>query len=359
MGDAHPTTLKAPRPLGEGLGVRAFHYTEIMRTLYVSQQGCYVGLRQECLEVRRKDAVLARVQLPLTEQILIFGKSQVTTQAIRACLWRDIPIVYLSRLGYCYGRIIAIERGYRHLARYQQEISLVERLLVARAIVRGKLNNSRIILLRQQRRYPAEALSLAIQRLGYLIEQIPQTDTIEQLMGYEGAGAASYFTAFGACLQGTGFVFAGRSRRPPGNPVNALLSFGYQVVWNHLLALIEVQGLDPYQACLHEGSARHAALASDLIEEFRAPIVDSVVLWLLGSRVMDADKDFEYRDGGCFLNESGRRKYLTAFMQRMEEEGKVAEDERQPRWDLFVQQVKKYRQFVYNPAYGYQPYQIR
>lgn len=345
--------------MGEGLGVRVFHHTEIMKTLYVSQQGCYVGLRQECLEVRRKDEVLARVQLPLTEQVLIFGKSQVTTQAIRACLWRDIPIVYLSRLGYCYGRIIAIERGYRHLARYQQEISLVERLLVARAIVKGKLHNSRVMLRRQQRRYSSEALTVAIQGLEYLIEQVPQTETIEQLMGYEGAGAASYFTAFGECLKDTGFVFAGRSRRPPGNPVNALLSFGYQVIWNHLLALIEVQGLDPYQACLHEGSARHAALASDLIEEFRAPMVDSVILYLIKKGVVHAQQDFEYRDGGCFLNESGRRKYLTAFMQRMEEEVKVAEDERQPRWDLLMQQVKKYRQFIYNPVYGYEPYQIR
>jgi CRISPR-associated protein Cas1 len=330
-----------------------------MKTLYVSQQGCYVRLRQECLEVKRKDAVLAQIQLPLTEQILIFGKSQISTQAIRACLWRDIPIVYLSRMGYCYGRIIAIERGYRHLARYQQEITVIDRLLVARAIVKAKLSNSRILLRRQQQRHTLDGISSAIQGLEYLMTQAQNAETIEQLMGYEGAGAASYFTALAECLKGTEFVFSGRSRRPPGNPINALLSFGYQVIWNHLLALIEVQGLDPYQACLHEGSARHAALASDLIEEFRAPIVDSVILWLLKSRVMASEQDFEYRDGGCFLNESGRRKYLTAFMQRMEEEIKTAEGEHQPRWDLLVQQVKKYRQFVYRPTYGYEPYQIR
>ena len=85
-----------------------------MRTLYLSQQGCYLSLNQEMLVVKQGSDVLQSVQLPLLEQVLVFGKSQVTTQAIRACLWRNIPIAYLSRMGYCYGRIIAIERGYRH-----------------------------------------------------------------------------------------------------------------------------------------------------------------------------------------------------------------------------------------------------
>nr|WP_242037504.1 CRISPR-associated endonuclease Cas1 [Coleofasciculus sp. FACHB-SPT9] len=79
-----------------------------------------------------------------------------------------------------------------------------------------------------------------------------------------------------------------QSRRPPGNPVNAILSFGYQVLWNHLLSLIELQGLDPYHACLHQGTERHAALASDLIEEFRAAIVDSITLYLVNRGVMIA-----------------------------------------------------------------------
>ncbi len=109
------------------------------------------------------------------------------------------------------------------------------------------------------------------------------------------------------------FVFVARSHRPLGNPVNALLSFGYHILWNHLLALIELKQLDPYQACLHQGSYRHAALASDLIKEFRAPIVDSLVLYLINRRLVDSDTDFAYRNGGCYLNDAGRKKYLQAF----------------------------------------------
>ncbi|WP_448573886.1 CRISPR-associated endonuclease Cas1 [Trichothermofontia sp.] len=338
-----------------------------MLTLYLSQQGCYVSLHQETLLVKRGEAVVQSVQLPLVEQILVFGKSQLTTQVIRACLWREIPIAYLSRMGYCYGRVLAIARGYRQLARYQQELSRLERLLVAQRLVQAKLKNCRVLLLRQQRRLDSSTLAMAIAQLDHLAQEVLRAESVERLMGLEGAGAASYFAAFGVCLSHPDFVFVARSRRPPGNPVNAMLSFGYQVLWNHLLSLIELQGLDPYYGCLHEGSERHAALASDLIEEFRAPLIDSLVLWLVNSRVMDAAADFEFRDGGCFLGEVGRKKFLRAFVQRMEETVQVRSrsistgesGERQPRWDLLNQQVKGYKQFVYNSALLYEPYLIR
>jgi len=329
-----------------------------VRTLYIAQQGCYLSLNQEQVVIKQGQTVLDEVQLPLLEQILIFGKSQVTTQVIRACLWRDIPIAYLSRMGYCYGRILPISRGYRQLVRYQQELGFADRLVAARTIVQAKLKNSRVLLMRQQRQRSSGRIEQAIQSLDYLAQQAAQAEAIARLMGLEGAGAASYYGAFADCLENGEFVFVERSRRPPGNPVNAMLSFGYQVVWNHLLSLIEIQGLDPYAACLHEGNHQHAALASDLIEEFRAPIVDSLVLYLVNRRIMDANQDFDCRDGGCFLNDSGRRKFLRAFVQRMEESLTV-EGISQPRWHLLTQQVKAYKQFVYDPSHRYCPYLIR
>ncbi|MFQ3637220.1 MAG: CRISPR-associated endonuclease Cas1 [Cyanobacteriota bacterium] len=329
-----------------------------MRTLYVSQQGCYVSLKQESVVIKRGNIILETAQLPLLEQILIFGKSQVTTQVMRACLRRNIPIAYLSRMGYCYGRLIPIERGYRQLSRYQQQLSWVEQLLVAQAIVAAKIGNARVILLRQQRRRPSEAIAQSIDQLHHFAQQVRQADSTERLMGLEGAAAASYFAAFGDCIEHPDFAFVARSRRPPGNPVNAMLSFGYQVLWNHLLSLIELQELDPYYACLHQSSDRHAALASDLIEEFRAPLIDSLTLYLINRRMIHAQNDFEYRNGGCFLNESGRKIFLQAFLQRMEERLQT-DDGNQPRWDLLTQQVRAFKQFVYSPAQGYRPYEIR
>jgi CRISPR-associated protein Cas1 len=329
-----------------------------VRTLYISQQGCYVCLDQESLVIKRGEMILNQVQLPLLEQVLMFGKSQMTTQAIRACLWREIPIAYLSRMGYCYGRILPISRGYRQLVRYQQQLLAAEKLVVARQVVWAKLKNSRVLLLRQQRKRSTDVLATAIQQLDYLADQALKADSTERLRGLEGAGAASYFSAFGDCLSQPGFVFIARSRRPPGNAVNAMLSFGYQVLWNHVLSLIELQGLDPYDACLHQGSERHAALASDLIEEFRAPIVDSLTLYLVNRNIMHPDEDFTHHDGGCFLNDTGRQKFLQAFVQRMEESLSF-EDGEQPRWEVLTRQVRLFKQWVYAPSGGYQPYVIR
>jgi len=330
-----------------------------MNTAYISQQGCYLSIKQELLLVSKNKQVIFEVQLPLIEQILIFGKSQITTQAIRACLSRNIPIVYLSRMGYCYGRTISIERGYRQLSRYQQQLNFPDKLTVARAIIQAKLSNSKTLLNRQQRLKDSLNLSKNIEIINYLINQVKSAETIEKIMGYEGAGASSYFNAFGECITNPDFIFYARSRRPPLNPVNALLSFGYQVLWNHLLALIELQGLDPYSACLHQGSQKHAALASDLIEEFRTPIIDSLVLYMINRQFISAKDDFTFKNGGCYLNYSGRKKFLGNFLQRMEELINTGKEQKQPRWDLLMRQVKRYKDFVYHPINGYQPYSIR
>lgn len=262
-------------------------------------------------------------------------------------------------MGYCYGRLMPIARGYRQLSRYQQQLTAIERLLVARQIVQAKLKNSRTFLLRQQRRNPSETAEIAIKSLEVLGQKSGEAETIERLMGLEGAGAAQYFSAFGECLNNPNFIFLARSRRPPGNPVNAMLSFGYQILWNHLLTIIELQGLDPYHACLHQGTERHAALASDLIEEFRSPIIDSLVLWLINTKVMDVQTDFEYHSGGCYLNNYGRPKYIKYFLQRLEEEVQNTKGEKQPRWDLMTQQIKFFKEFIYQPSQLYKPYQIR
>lgn len=328
-----------------------------MKTLYVSEQGCYLKLRQEYLEIWKKNRCLAAVQIPLLEQVLIFGKSQISTQAMRACLRQDIPIVFLSRMGYCYGRLMALARGYRQLARHQQQLSPTAKLLAARSIAAGKIHNNRVILQRQNRKYAADELNLSIMTLDHLRQQIMEADSTERIMGLEGAAAASYFGAFGHCLRNPDFQFIGRSRRPPLNPVNALLSFGYQVLWNHLFALIEIRGLDPYQACLHQSSERHAALVSDLIEEFRAPLVDGLALYLINKKMIRAE-NFIFRNGGCFLNESGRKIYLSAFVRQMEESIDIS-GEKELRWHILTQQIRAYQHFIYQPINGYSTYQIR
>ncbi len=329
-----------------------------MRTLYISEQGCSVSLDGETIVIRKKDCILATAQLPLLEQILVFGNSQITTQTIKACLKRNIPIAYLSQSGYCYGKTSAITNDRRHLQQLQQQLAPAHSLIAAQQIVKAKLMNSRTILQRQNRRLHDDKLALAIEKIGDLARRISEADRIEKLLGFEGVGAKYYFSGLGKCISNPDFEFTTRSRRPPADPVNAMLSFGYQVLWNHLLSIVELQGLDPYYGCLHQPSDKHPALASDLIEEFRAPIVDSLVLMMINQHSIDPN-DFVFRNGGCYLNLSGSKKYLKAFLYRMQSEINADDGSKQPKWDSIVQQVRAYKQFIYRPSDIYQPYQIR
>lgn len=280
-----------------------------MRTLYISEQGCSVSLDGETIIIKKKDCILNRVQLPLLEQILVFGNSQITTQTIKACLKRNIPIAYLSQAGYCYGKTYPTSRDLRHLHQLQQQLKPADALIAAQQIVKAKLLNSRTLLQRQNRRLHHNELALTIEKIGNLVSKISEADTlaepigtiIDKLRGFEGIGAKYYFSGLGKCISNPDFEFSTRSRRPPADPANAMLSFGYQVLWNHLLSIIELQGLNPYYGCLHQPSDKHPALVSDLIEEFRAPIVDSLVLMMLNQHAI-APSDFVFRDGGCYSN---------------------------------------------------------
>jgi CRISPR-associated protein Cas1 len=329
-----------------------------MQSLYVSQQGCQLKLRQHTLLVEQKQTVLNRVQLPLVEQVLVFGRCQVTTSVLQACLQRDIPLAYLSQMGRCYGRLMPTEAVKPQVLTAQLGLSEEQRLGVAQGLVAAKLHNSRVILQRQGRRRMVPALADAIAALADLMSGVMTATSIPQLLGLEGAGAATYFGVFGACIDHEGFTFTGRSRRPPLDPVNALLSFGYQVLWNHLLLAIEMQRLSPYWACLHQGSDRHPALASDLLEPFRAPLIDSVVLYLINRAMVDPKADFEWNGTACYLNHSGRRQFLQAFVQRMHEEITVGEV-MQPRWALLSQQVKAFKHYCQAPELPYVAYRIR
>lgn len=321
------------------------------------EQGCTAILRGENLVVYHKEAIRQTVQLPTLERIFVFGQSHLSTGLIRACLKRDISVAYMSRQGYCYGRVLPIQLRYRQLNRLQQRLGEEVQLVVAQAIVGAKIHNSRVMLLRSQRRRPLVELERAIQFLDYFAQKAARATAVDELRGYEGAAAAQYFPALGAVLTVPDFIMVQRSRRPPLNPVNALLSFGYQVLWNHLLAQIELQGMDAYLGVFHAANDRHPALTSDLLEEFRAPIIDSLVIWLINTRVVQVD-DFEFHQGGCYLNEAGRRKYLHHFIQRMNEVIQVGSLSL-PRWGLIEKQVGTFKRFLYQQEAGYEAYRIR
>lgn len=323
-----------------------------MRTVYLLRQYGMARLEGEQLVVNQRGEEIERVGLPLVDQILVMGNVQLSTPLIRACLQRQIPVVYLNRHGWCHGRLQPLESGYRHRSRYQQQLGQGERLVAARRLISSKIANGRVLLQRLTRRERSEDLSAAIDHLRWHLEQAGRAHDADRLRGIEGNAAAEYFQALGLLLAGDGFPFLGRHRRPPTTAFDAVCGFGYSLLWNAMMTRIELQGLDPYEGVLHVGSPRHAALVSDLIEPLRTLLVDPFNVWMIRTRRLQVDRDFDARDGGVFLSDDGRRLWLKRWGSYMGEVVTLASGRRGPRWELLDQLVRAYVKFVYDPSAG-------
>lgn len=326
-----------------------------MRSLYLLQPYGQAVLEGEQVVVRQGGEELQRMRLPLLDQILVMGNVQLSTPLLRACLRRNVAVAYLSRFGWCHGRLQPIERGFRHRSRHQLALGKADALMAARQLIAGKVANGRVLLLRLTRRMRREQVGAAVQRLQWHHDQIRRAGTLERLRGLEGNAAAEYFAALGILLAEDGFPFLGRHRRPPTTAFDALASFGYSVLWNAMVSLCELHGLDPYQGVLHVGGARHAALASDLVEPLRTLLVDPFNVWMIRTRQIrpEASADhFRAAQGAVLLSDSGRRRWLESWSRYMAEVVTLTAGERGPRWDLLDRLVRSYVRFLYKPVDG-------
>ena len=323
-----------------------------MRTVYLLRAYGMARLEGEQLVVKQRGEEVERVGLPLIDQILVMGNVQLSTPLIRACLKREIAVVYLNREGWCHGRLQPLESGYRHRSRYQQQLGQGERLVAARRLISSKIANGRVLLQRLTRRERSSELIAAIDRLRWHIEQAGRTSASDRLRGIEGNAAVEYFQALGLLLRGDGFPFLGRHRRPPTTGFDAVCGFGYSLLWNAMMTRIELHGLDPYDGVLHSGSPRHAALVSDLMEPLRTLLVDPFNVWMIRTRRLQVDRDFDARDGGVFLSEDGRRLWLKSWGSYMADSVTLANGRHGPRWELLDQLVRAFVKFVYDPSAG-------
>ncbi len=323
-----------------------------MRSVYLIRPFGTASLDGEQLVVRCAGEEIDRVGLPLVDQILVMGNVQLTTPLIRACLLRQVPVVFVNRQGWCQGRLHPLAAGYRHRSRYQQQLGEGQRLVAARRLISGKIANGRVLLLRLTRRERPPELVHAIERLRWHGQQVDRAQNSDRLRGLEGNAAVEYFTALGVLLAADGFPFLGRHRRPPTTAFDALCGFGYAVLWNAMLTRIELQGLDPYEGVLHAGSPRHAALVSDLIEPLRTLLTDPFNVWMIRTRRLRADRDFDASDGGVYLSDGGRRIWLQSWGAYMAETVSLVDHQRGLRWELLDGIVRAFVRFVYDPAGG-------
>lgn len=295
-----------------------------MPPLYLVEQGARLSRESERLLVTRHDEVLARVPLIKVSQVLVFGAIQVTTQALRLCLKAGIEVVYMDQHGRYWGRMVGPETktGERRRQQYERASDPAYRLALAQRFVAGKLRNMRTILQRRNRMASDPEIAEAVDKLGGLVDRVERTTTLNSLRGVEGSAAALYFGVFKKLFDDN-WTFKGRVRRPPTDPLNVLLSFGYTLLQHNVWSAVHTVGLDPYIGFLHEPAHGRPSLALDVMEEYRPVVVDSLVMKVCNQHLLTPENFSKTDDPQrpILLDEAGRKRFVREFEARLEQAG--------------------------------------
>lgn len=298
-----------------------------LRPLYLNQPGLYVGCSGRVLQVKDKKKVIQQVRLGEICQVNLFGSIQMTTQAIQAICQAEIPIAYFSMGGWFYGVTHGLGVKNIYLRREQFRWADIPSfcLRLARALVAGKIKNQRTLLQRNHVEPPKSALV----QMKCMQDDAEKASSMETLLGIEGNAARVYFQNFQGMIKiddadendETGkafrFYFQSRNRRPPRDPINALLSLAYSVLAKDLTIICHTVGFDPYLGFYHQPRYGRAALALDLMEPFRALIADSAVLSAINTRMIQPEH-FIRAGNAVALTADGRKAFFRAYEQRMD-----------------------------------------
>lgn len=286
--------------------------------IYVQDQGTYIGKDGERLKLTPAKSSPLFIPLIQVSQVCLMGNVQVTAAAIRELADRNIPISYFSYGGW----FTALTSGMCHknvelrMAQSKAAFDPQAALSIARGFISAKIKNSRTLL----RRHADDKHRSDLDRLADYIQKVEQVDNLNSLMGLEGMAAKTYFAGFSRLLRGGDeFNLEGRNRRPPTDPVNALLSFVYSLLTKELTITTQAVGFDPFLGFLHQPRYGRPSLALDLAEEFRPLVGDSTVLTLINNEEV-SPKSFIRRAGSVALTETGRKAVIAAYERRMETE---------------------------------------
>ena len=291
---------------------------------YVQEQGAAVGCAKQRITVKKSGEEMASVRMQDVSQLVLCGNVQVSTQAVQSLCEAAIPIVYLSMGHYFYGIThgINLRNAFDRAAQFRVAADPGQCLAFARRIVADKAQNQRTMV---RRNAPADAATDRVVRdIDDLVQRIdaPDIKSIEQLLGIEGAIAAGYFSRFGSMLKPRDFDaqwdFTSRNRRPPRDPVNALLSFGYAMLAKECAVALMSEGLDPWWGLYHQPRHGRPALALDLMEPFRPAIADSAVISAVNTGMVQRSS-FDISSSGCILKPDGRKSFIRAYDARLDQ----------------------------------------
>ncbi|MFC1968567.1 CRISPR-associated endonuclease Cas1 [Chloroflexota bacterium] len=294
-----------------------------MPVLYLVEQGATLRKKGDTLTVTKNESDLQVIPASKVDQVVIFGNVNITTPVIHYLLDEGKDCVFCSSTGRYHGRLFSTESKYGLLRRAQFEALADGKIQLAIAIemVRGKLTNQRIFLQRYQRKAPDDVLGGVIDNMESLLCKLDGADDIGTLLGLEGYASSMYFNAFKTVLK-QNLGFTRRRRRPPPDPVNSLLSFGYTLLVYDAQAAVRIVGLDPFLGFLHSTEYSKPSLALDLMEEFRTVVIDSIVLRLINNNIMgenDFSKDVDTK-GMIRLKDESLRTFIRYYEERMTDE---------------------------------------
>ncbi len=315
---------------------------KLLNTLYITTPDRYISLDGENVVISADRQEIARVPLHNLERIMLFGGAGASPALMGKCVSESRELVFMSRSGKFLARVEGAVNGNVLLRRKQYRVAdkPQESLNIARNIIAAKLYNSRWVLERTIRDHPLRIdTELFKSKSLYLKDAITSAMTaenIDSLRGIEGEAASVYFSVFDDMIlqQKDDFAFCGRSRRPPLDRVNAMLSFAYSLCTSMCTSALEAVGLDAYVGFMHTDRPGRRSLALDLLEEFRAIMCDRFVLTMINKRIISPEQ-FEMReDGAVLLNDDGRRAFLTAWQNRKDEEIKHPFLEEKVQWGM-------------------------
>jgi CRISPR-associated protein Cas1 len=313
-------------------------------TLHLTRQGATLRLRQGRLLLEEEGVEVGSFPARQVRRVALWGNVRLSTPALVFLLRQGAPVFFLSLEGFLYGVAGAFPDP--HPAHLRAQFG-AEALPLARAFVVGKLRSAQALLLRHG--LPeAEEVAQALARAG-------EAQRLESLRGAEGEGSRAYFQGLGRFLAAQGF--GGRTRRPPRDPVNAALSYGYALLLGRVLVAVRLAELHPEVGFLHAEGRRSPALALDLMEEFRVPVVDAVVLSAF-RRGHLTPAHAEAREGGVYLNEEGRRRLIELLEGRFLEEVAHPLGFRKPLGEMIELQAHRLKKAILGKE-AYTPYYLR
>lgn len=282
-----------------------------MSYLYICEQGAAIGISNNRFQVKYKDGMLKTIPAETLEVIEIFGNVQMTTQCIQECLKRGVNVIFYSTKGSYYGRLISTSHVNVQRQRKQSELNknLEFSLEFSKKIISAKIRNQAVIL-RRYARTKARDINRSIDEMLYMEAKVKSGKSVEQIMGYEGNAAKIYFKEAGKLIDPE-FAFEGRTKRPPLDPFNSMISLGYSIILNEIYGKLEAKGLNPYFGFMHKDREKHPTLASDLMEEWRAVLIDSTVLSMINGHEVSRDGFYTNLDEpGVFLDKETFKRYI-------------------------------------------------